>query len=52
MVNARLTLEPAELDRYRGVFAGVPELTVSAGADSRVDIGGRQRPLKILPRLP
>ena len=52
MVKATLRLEPSELDRYRGVFASVPELTVTEGTEDRVEVGDQHRPLTILPRLP
>ena len=52
MVKATLRLEPSELDRYRGVFASVPELIVTEGTEDRVEVGDQHRPLTILPRLP
>ena len=52
MVKATLRLEPADLDRYRGVFAGLPEVTVIEGAEGRVEVGGESRPVTLLQRLP
>ena len=51
-VNATLQLEPADLDRYRGVFASVPELTVNEGTEDRVAAGDQHRPLTLLARPP
>ena len=52
MVKATVQLEPADLDRYRAVFAGVPELTLGEGTEDRVEIDDQDHRLTILPRLP
>ena len=51
-VKSTLRLEPADFDRYRGVFASIPEITVSQGTENRVEVDDQDHPLTILPRLP
>lgn len=45
-------LGPDELDRYRNVFAGVPELDAVQATEARLAVGDQARPLRVLPRPP
>lgn len=51
-MKVTLRLEPRELDRYRRVFAAVPEVDAIAGSKARVTVGDHERSLIVLPRPP
>ena len=51
-MKVTVQLEPAELDRYRRVFAALPEINVVTGPKARVTVADQDRPLMVLPRPP
>ncbi len=52
MVKVELGLQPGTANRFRSVFAAIPELSIHEGLDFWVAVGTDRRPMKILPRPP
>lgn len=51
-MKVELGLQPGTANRFRSVFAAIPELSIHEGLDFWVAVGTERRPMKILPRPP